>query len=42
MSMTDLRALVLSWDMGARKLPAAPALGVAQSKVSINYTHGNE
>ena len=27
MSMTDLKALVLSWEMGARKLPAAPALG---------------
>lgn len=26
MSMTDLNALVLSWLMGARKLPAAPAL----------------
>lgn len=26
MSMTDLKALVLSWFMGARKLPAAPAL----------------
>ena len=27
MSMTDLKALVLSWVMGARKFPAAPALG---------------
>ena len=26
MSMTDLKALGLSWFMGARKLPAAPAL----------------
>lgn len=26
MSMTDLKALALSWDIGARKLPAAPAL----------------
>ena len=26
MSMTDLKALALSWLMGARKLPAAPAL----------------
>lgn len=27
MSMTDLKALVLNWVMGARKFPAAPALG---------------
>lgn len=27
MSMTDLNAFELSWVMGARKLPAAPALG---------------
>ncbi len=26
MSMTDLKAFGLSWFMGARKLPAAPAL----------------
>jgi hypothetical protein len=26
MSMTDLKAFVDSWLMGARKLPAAPAL----------------
>lgn len=26
MSMTDLNAFVLSWFIGARKLPAAPAL----------------
>lgn len=29
MSMTDLKALALVWVMGARKLPAAPALGGA-------------
>lgn len=30
MSMTDLKALVESWERGERKLPAAPALGGAR------------
>ena len=34
MSMTDLKALVLSWVMGARKLPAAPALDTDPTSAS--------
>lgn len=30
MSMTDLKAFVLSWLIGARKFPAAPALHWSQ------------
>ena len=35
MSMTDLKALALVWVMGARKLPAAPALFRVGGVVSV-------
>lgn len=37
MSMTDLKAFGLSWLMGARKLPAAPAL-VELQYIAANLT----
>lgn len=39
MSMTDLNALGLSWLMEARKLPAAPALQIANAKRSMDQSH---
>jgi hypothetical protein len=36
MSMTDLKALGESWERGARKLPAAPALHFCKNGVSMS------
>ena len=33
MSMTDLKALELSWLIGARKFPAAPALCIVNVRL---------